>query len=153
MTPQQASLLQSFHPAASFTKILVSAHNTLPRQEHPSPSTKSCAFCMQGSLPPVEQKPGITQTEDILNSILPPRYVSPERHKLCPGAASHGQAACYESMWLLCVASSCMRREWTEDGQLWVQYVSSTPATRLDVINLQEKLDQQLQQRQASLHV
>merc|ERR1712070_810433 len=53
-----------------------------------------------------------TQTEDILNSILPPR-------------------------------------EWTEDGQLWVQYVSSTPATRLDVINLQEQLDQRLQQRQA----
>ena len=39
-------------------------------------------------------------------------------------------------------------REWTEDGQLWVQYVSSTPATRLDVINLQEKLDQELQRRQ-----
>jgi dynein light intermediate chain len=53
-----------------------------------------------------------TQTEDILNSILPPR-------------------------------------EWTEDGQLWVQYVSSTPATRLDVVNLQEKLDHQLQARQA----
>jgi dynein light intermediate chain len=59
----------------------------------------------------VEAKPGLTQTEDILNSILPPR-------------------------------------EWTEDGQLWVQYVSSTPATRLDVITLQERLDQQLQQRQ-----
>jgi hypothetical protein len=28
---------------------------------------------VQGSLPPVEQKPGLTQTEDILNSILPPR--------------------------------------------------------------------------------
>ena len=41
------------------------------------------------------------------------------------------------------------RREWTEDGQLWVQYVASTPATRLDVINLQEQLDQKLQQRQA----
>lgn len=53
-----------------------------------------------------------TQTEDILNSILPPR-------------------------------------EWTEDGQLWIQYVSSTPATRLDVINLQEQLDHQLQARQA----
>lgn len=66
---------------------------------------------MQGGLPPVENK-GITQTEDILNRILPPR-------------------------------------EWTHEGQLWVQYVSSTPATRLDVINLQEKLDQQLQQRQA----
>lgn len=44
-------------------------------------------------------------------------------------------------------------REWTEEGQLWVQYVSSTPATRLDVINLQEKLDQQLQQRQVSSRV
>lgn len=40
-------------------------------------------------------------------------------------------------------------REWTQDGQLWVQYVSSTPATRIDVINLQEHLDHQLQQRQA----
>ncbi|CAE7778290.1 IDA4 [Symbiodinium microadriaticum] len=61
-------------------------------------------------VPAVEKK--TTQTEDILNSILPPR-------------------------------------EWTEDGQLWVQYVSSTPATRLEVINLQEQLDNQLQQRQA----
>ena len=62
------------------------------------------------SLPPVER--ANTQTEDILNSILPPR-------------------------------------EWTEDGTLWVQYVSSTPATRLDVVNLQESLDRKLQQRQA----
>ena len=66
----------------------------------------------KGKLPPVEAKQSSTATEDILNSILPPR-------------------------------------EWTEDGQLWVQYVSSTPATRLDVINLQEALDQRLQQRQA----
>ena len=47
------------------------------------------------------------------------------------------------------VAHSHARREWTEEGQLWVQYVSSTPATRLDVINLQEMLDQRLLQRQA----
>lgn len=40
-------------------------------------------------------------------------------------------------------------REWTEDGSLWVQYVSSTPATRSDVIALQESLDQRLQQKQA----
>ena len=40
-------------------------------------------------------------------------------------------------------------REWTDDGALWVQYVSSTPATRLDVIQLQERLDQKLQERQA----
>eukprot|EP00667_Euglena_gracilis_P022639 EG_transcript_25275 len=63
-------------------------------------------------LPPVENKPSVTQTEDILNSILPPR-------------------------------------EWDEEGQPWIQFVSSTPATRLDVINLQEQLDARLQQRQA----
>lgn len=59
-----------------------------------------------------EAKQNLTPTEDILNSILPPR-------------------------------------EWTEDGQLWVQYVSSTPATRSDVTALQEQLDLKLQQRQA----
>mmetsp|Transcript_20865 Transcript_20865/g.59023 ORF Transcript_20865/g.59023 Transcript_20865/m.59023 type:complete len:231 (+) Transcript_20865:105-797(+) len=59
-----------------------------------------------------DAQPAMTQTEDILNSILPPR-------------------------------------EWTQDDQLWVQYVSSTPATRADVINLQEDLDKWLQQRQA----
>lgn len=40
-------------------------------------------------------------------------------------------------------------REWEEDKQLWVQEVSSTPSTRLDVVHLQEQLDLRLQQRQA----
>lgn len=40
-------------------------------------------------------------------------------------------------------------REYTENGQLWVRYVLPTPATRVDVINLQEKLDRKLQSRQA----
>jgi len=40
-------------------------------------------------------------------------------------------------------------REWTDEGKLWVQYVSPTPATRLDVINTQETLDQRLLARQA----
>ena len=40
-------------------------------------------------------------------------------------------------------------REWTENGQLWLQYVSAVPATRVDVTNLQADLDRQLQQRQA----
>eukprot|EP00398_MALV-I-01_sp_L67-1_P000911 gene911-610_t len=40
-------------------------------------------------------------------------------------------------------------REWTENGQLWLQYVSAVPATRVDVTNLQGELDKQLQQRQA----
>jgi len=62
-------------------------------------------------LQPLDSK-NLQQTDEILNSILPPR-------------------------------------EWTEGNQLWVQHVSSTPATRLDVINLQEQLDMRLQQRQA----
>ncbi|XP_055066513.1 axonemal dynein light intermediate polypeptide 1 [Misgurnus anguillicaudatus] len=40
-------------------------------------------------------------------------------------------------------------REYIEDGQLWVQAVSSAPCTRADVINLQEELYKKLQQRQA----
>lgn len=56
--------------------------------------------------------PQMSQTEDILNSILPPR-------------------------------------EWIQEDQLWVQYVSSTPARRADVVNLQKNLDKALQSRQA----
>lgn len=40
-------------------------------------------------------------------------------------------------------------REWEEENQLWQQKVSSTPATRLDVITLQEQLDLWLQRREA----
>merc|ERR1711982_881 len=36
-----------------------------------------------------------------------------------------------------------------EDGKHYSQYVSSQPATRLDVIQLQEALDQRLMERQA----
>ncbi|KAJ9469607.1 33 kDa inner dynein arm light chain [Diplonema papillatum] len=40
-------------------------------------------------------------------------------------------------------------RQWKEDGIEWVQYVSSTPATPMDVVNLQEALDRKLQQLSA----
>ena len=40
-------------------------------------------------------------------------------------------------------------REYTDNGKLWVQYVSPTPATRVDVINLQEELEKRIQGRQA----
>ncbi|KAK2518553.1 Dnali1 [Columba guinea] len=40
-------------------------------------------------------------------------------------------------------------REWEEDTQRWVQEVSSTPSTRVDVVQLQELLDLRLRQRQA----
>lgn len=76
------------------------------------------------TLPPVEGSPssskglaavaasGVSQTEDILNRLLPPR-------------------------------------EWEKEGAQWVQFVSSSPATRVDVISLQEALDKQLLLRQA----
>ena len=38
-------------------------------------------------------------------------------------------------------------REYSDQGQLWVQYVSPIPATRLDVVTLQEELDKKLQER------
>merc|ERR1712217_446748 len=40
-------------------------------------------------------------------------------------------------------------REWIEDAKHFTQYVSNQPATRLDVIQLQEALDQRLMERQA----
>ncbi|CAI2379160.1 unnamed protein product [Moneuplotes crassus] len=40
-------------------------------------------------------------------------------------------------------------KETMEDGQLWVQYVSPSPATKMDVISLQDELDKRLMQRQA----
>lgn len=40
-------------------------------------------------------------------------------------------------------------KEWIEDGTHYSQYVSNQAATRLDVIQLQEALDQRLMERQA----
>ncbi|XP_050730796.1 33 kDa inner dynein arm light chain, axonemal-like [Eriocheir sinensis] len=40
-------------------------------------------------------------------------------------------------------------REWEEEGQLWVQSVSTTPATSVDVQQLQEELDLRLEEQQA----
>lgn len=84
------------------------------KSSSPTPMDSSMPLNSPGAnkkLQPLDSK-NLQQTDEILNSILPPR-------------------------------------EWTEGNQLWVQHVSSTPATRLDVINLQEQLDMRLQQRQA----
>lgn len=40
-------------------------------------------------------------------------------------------------------------REWTENGQVWTQRVSSTPATRADVVAVEEELDKRLKQQGA----
>lgn len=41
-------------------------------------------------------------------------------------------------------------REWTKDGELWIQRVSSTPATRLEVTSLRDALDRGLKERRAN---
>jgi len=99
---------------------MIPPHNSLVRYDNPILVSSSkdggvaAAAAGKGGKPgkKADQKTQLTPTEDILNSILPPR-------------------------------------EWTEEGQLWVQYVSSTPATRSDVIALQDHLDKKLQARQA----
>jgi len=40
-------------------------------------------------------------------------------------------------------------REWIEESGVWMQYVSKEPATRMDVISLQERLDKKLADRKA----
>ena len=40
-------------------------------------------------------------------------------------------------------------REFEDSSALWVQRVNSAPATRMDVITLQERLDKLLNERQA----
>ncbi|GFR62070.1 axonemal dynein light chain p33 [Elysia marginata] len=113
MIPPNASLVKYDNP------VLVSRNTDkkTPRAKalkaSPTPPTAAGPLPVppKGKGAPVDAK-AAQQTDEILNSILPPR-------------------------------------EWTESGQLWVQQVSSTPATRLDVVNLQEELDRRLQQRQA----
>lgn len=40
-------------------------------------------------------------------------------------------------------------REWVEESGVWVQHVNKEPASRLDVISLQERLDAKLSERKA----
>lgn len=40
-------------------------------------------------------------------------------------------------------------REWTQESGTWMQFVNKEPASRLDVITLQELLDKRLLERQA----
>uniref|UniRef100_A0A8C9NR57 Axonemal dynein light intermediate polypeptide 1 n=1 Tax=Serinus canaria TaxID=9135 RepID=A0A8C9NR57_SERCA len=49
----------------------------------------------------------------------------------------------------LLAAGFSLDLEWEEAQKLWVQEVSTAPSTRRDVVQLQEQLDRQLQQRQA----
>lgn len=71
----------------------------------------SARSCKQKGCSQQHNQP-VSTTEDIINSILPPR-------------------------------------EWAEGGEVWTQSVSTTPATRADVVTLQEELDKRLRLRRA----
>mmetsp|Transcript_16243 Transcript_16243/g.24467 ORF Transcript_16243/g.24467 Transcript_16243/m.24467 type:complete len:245 (+) Transcript_16243:73-807(+) len=47
------------------------------------------------------------------------------------------------------ISSILPPREWVEESGVWMQNVCKEPATRLDVISLQEKLDKKLSERKA----
>ena len=111
----------------------------------------------------MEAKGGATQTEDILNSILPPRewtedaqlWVQARSRSPALGGRQPRSAASNGGLRARCACPSCGRFGADAARPLSpapaaaaAQYVASTPATRLDVISLQERLDQQLQQRQ-----
>ena len=40
-------------------------------------------------------------------------------------------------------------REWIEESGVWIQHVSKEPASRLDIVSLQEHLDKKLAERKA----
>lgn len=55
-------------------------------------------------------------------------------------------------MWFANVESEIIHpffREWIEESGTWVQYACKEPASRLDVISLQEQLDKKLSERKA----
>ena len=73
-------------PAAGCAGSRAQAHRTPPVRSN----MRSVTVALQGALPPVEQKPGLTQTEDILNSILPPRC----------GGFSNGLGSAERAAWM-----------------------------------------------------
>lgn len=116
MIPPTASLVKYDNPVLVSRNTEKKSPRSRPlkstAQQQPDSTSPIPSPPKSGKLPPVSSDVNKSQTEEILNAILPPR-------------------------------------EWTENGALWIQQVSSTPATRMDVINLQEELDMRLQQRQA----
>merc|ERR1712032_1790532 len=99
MSQGQGSLLRYDNP------VLVSRND-----EKKSPASKK--FTANHQNEQKNQTDSQKQTDEILNSILPPQ-------------------------------------QWEADGGLWVQRVSSQPATRSDVITATTLLDQRLRERQA----
>ena len=72
--------------------------------------------------------------EDMVNSMLPPRFIVYHFHF---------------TMKIIFLIYISFFREWVEESGTWAQYVSKEPASRLDVIALQEQLDKKLSERKA----
>lgn len=96
--------------------VLVVKHSEKKRPktavENKSAEVPQLLVVPPGSAPVGPQPSSSSSSDEILQSILPPKC-------------------------------------WEEGGNMWMQTVSSTPASRQEVINLQELLDAKLEQSQA----
>lgn len=90
-----------------------------------------------------EKKRPRTAVESKSSDVLPPPQLLP------PGSAPPPITSAHESSSDEILQSILPPKCWEEDGNLWTQTVSSTPASRQEVINLQELLDTKLEASQA----
>eukprot|EP00667_Euglena_gracilis_P020322 EG_transcript_21970 len=106
-------------------------------------------------------KPGATllRRDPPVRAAEAPPFVSPKSplrdgaRKQTPPLQSVGVAS-RAAKWQAVPAEEVLQqlfppRQWSEDGTDWLQCVSSSPATRMDIITLQEQLDLRCQQRHA----
>lgn len=70
-----------------------------------------------------------------------PQLLLPPGSAPCPGPSGNSSDEILQSI----LPPKC----WEEGGNMWIQTVSSTPASRQEVVNLQELLDAKLEQSQA----
>ena len=83
--------------------------------------------------------------ESLLNYEAPLFVGENSKDSTKPVPESQGSASQVDEI----INSMLPPREWTEESGNWMQYTAKSPATRLDVISLQENLDARLLDRQA----
>mgnify|MGYP001235901630 CR=1 FL=1 len=80
--------------------------------------------------------------ESLLNFEAPLFVGENSKDSTKPVPESQGSASQVDEI----INSMLPPREWTEESGNWMQYTAKSPATRLDVINVQEHLDRKLQE-------
>lgn len=102
---------------------------------------------MEGSLEPQCDPPESLLKHDspLFAGFGPSEANKGDNTKIAPKAHGDPSASQLDDM----LNSMLPPREWIQESGTWIQYVSKEPATRLDVITLQEQLDKRLLERQA----